>query len=121
MTIHYNICIFAFIDISIYHSDLSFNHRLTNKDLQRKLYVSFADNTDTIYRQNDTRLHSMFYQRQLQPVVTLPTPTTDNFYEQSIQHYQQYTANGSSANNDVCNQPEVDVLLFITSNHEFEF
>ena len=79
MTIHYNICICAFIDISIYHSDLSFNQRLTNKDLQRKLNMSFAGNTDKIYRQHDTRLQSMFYQRQLQPVITSPMPTTDTF------------------------------------------
>ena len=53
-------------------------------------------------------------------VTVSPSSTTNNintntdanyiyFYQQCIQHYHQQTANGSRANNDVCNQPEVDI------------
>ena len=74
----------------------------------------FADITD------DRHFHSMSYQ-QLNIVTTLPMPTTDNIYQQCTLQFSQLAANGSTANNVVCNQSEVDVILLFTITSAFVF
>ena len=68
--------------------------------------MNFADIT------NNRHIQSMSPQRQLTIAITLPTTPTDTIYSQCIIQMHQLPANGLSADNIVCNKPEVDQLLF---------
>ena len=76
--------------------------------------MNFADIT------NNRHIQSMSPQRQLTIAITLPTTPTDTIYSQCIIQMHQLPANGLSADNIVCNKPEVDQLLF-KHNNELDY
>ena len=71
---------------------------------------------------NEVRCQNHTYSVSVSPSTTTSNnnTNTDANYRYFINNVSNIVTNGSSASNDVCNQPEVDILLLFTHN-EFEF